>query len=474
MTAKKTKTVKLDNIVLRNAKPGARFNDLSTVGLSLDVSPKGLKTWFMRVTVDGEQIPRYKIGTYPNLGIADARRIAEKHHGMAYQGINPKGALTDKVKTRGAAGVASWSFADLLDAFCDDKAESTIARSGEAYKIRRNIENHIFPHIPPTIKAVKITFAMCIDALEPLAKHRPALFKVVQKHLRQVINFMSLSDDSLRDVVLKIDTGEFSRKFKKQTKNTVQKSYRALPVDAVPEFYQYFLDKQENNRLENALAIEALLFLMLTGARSAEVIGSKAKPSQPHRFIPAATWNQIDFNKRIWTISAERTKAGYDHLVPLSDQAISILKKTRLKSTKTKPTDPIFFSHLNRGGDSQLSNGAIRSQLLKGPKYNFIDVQRYKKSQIIKAVPTAHGLRDTFATFACKAGFDLSLISLQLSHKPKQFKQDTSLETYLSTSLVNERRALVDAWGLYCATGKTPKGYQVEYTPDLNEIFAKT
>jgi integrase len=66
-------------------------------------------------------------------------------------------------------------------------------------------------------------------------------------------------------------------------------------------------------REREAPAALALEFCILTAARSGEVLG--------------ATWSEIDLGKKIWTIPANRMKAGREHRVPLCNRAISILQK---------------------------------------------------------------------------------------------------------------------------------------------------
>lgn len=470
-TAKKTRKTAISNITIRDAKPGDKIKDTTAQGLILEVTPKGLKTWFMRLSIRGEQI-RYKIGAYPNVTIAGARKIAATHLDIAADGGDPRELLEVKALTRKkGGGAATWTLEQLLDAYCEHKKTILLDRSGEAYKIRRNIENHIYPMIAPTTRAAKITFADCIDALAPLAKSRPKTFKTVQKHFRAVINHLSVADISLRGEVLRIDKGEFARHFEEHTKNLTTQSYTALPVDAAPAFYEFFIERQYKNTMRNALAIEALLFCMLTGARTSEVIGAKPKPSNPDRFIEAMKWHELDFANAVWNIPASRTKNGYDHAIPLNRQALSLLKKVRLKSDKTGLNDPVFFSHLNHDGGLQLSNSALDRQIKNGPAFKYVKREKHKDSVIIERQPTVHGLRDTLGTFLLKAQFAPFYISLQLGHKPAEFNQDQSLETYLSTNTVEERRPLMQVWGDYCATGKTPKNYMPEYMPNVKRIL---
>jgi integrase len=103
----------------------------------------------------------------------------------------------------------------------------------------------------------------------------------------------------------------------------------ALPYDEVNSFIMELQSR-------DAMAALALAFTILTAVRSGESIG--------------ATWDEVDLNKAIWTIPAERMKAGNEHRVPLSSRTIEMLE-----TTKALDSDFLFTSA--KGG--KLSNMAI-------------------------------------------------------------------------------------------------------------------
>src|SRR3546814_12441741 len=82
-----------------------------------------------------------------------------------------------------------------------------------------------------------------------------------------------------------------------------------------------------------AVAARALEFAILTAARSGELLG--------------ATWDEIDIEKKIWTIPAERMKAGREHRVPLSSRAMEIIDEMAKLGTEgyvfpgPKPKKPL-------------------------------------------------------------------------------------------------------------------------------------
>jgi integrase len=125
----------------------------------------------------------------------------------------------------------------------------------------------------------------------------------------------------------------------------------ALPWKEAPVFVAAL-------RKREALAARCLEFVILTAARSGEAL--------------EASWDEIDFDERTWTVPAVRMKAGAEHVVPLSPAAISLLEA--LRPSEAKPTDPIFAV-----GGATRSNMA--TMLLRRMGYSHV---------------TTHGFRSTF------------------------------------------------------------------------------
>ena len=99
----------------------------------------------------------------------------------------------------------------------------------------------------------------------------------------------------------------------------------------------------------------AFHFLVLTAARSGEV--------------RSATWNEIDLDAAVWTISASRMKANRDHRVPLCRRAIDILREARTLGDATGLVFPSW----------------------RGKTLSDMTLSKLLKEQRVKAVPTASG-----------------------------------------------------------------------------------
>ncbi|WP_246021757.1 tyrosine-type recombinase/integrase [Alteraurantiacibacter aquimixticola] len=103
------------------------------------------------------------------------------------------------------------------------------------------------------------------------------------------------------------------------------KHHATMPYPEIPQFLVSLRKRSSVGRL-------ALEFLILTAARSGEMRG--------------ATWNEIDLAKKLWTVPAERMKAGNTHVVPLSRSAINVLR--RAKQFRSPRSDLIFPGQVSR------------------------------------------------------------------------------------------------------------------------------
>jgi integrase len=183
------------------------------------------------------------------------------------------------------------------------------------------------------------------------------------------------------------------------------KHHPALPFAEVADFVA-------DLRGRPAVAARVLEFVILTAGRSGEVRGM--------------TWGEVDLGARIWTVPADRMKAGAVHEVPLSDAALKVLAS--VNEDGLKPTDYVFPAP--RSGS--LSDMAL-SQLLK----------RMGRGDI-----TVHGFRSTFRDWAGETTqFGREEIEMALAHTVA-----SSVErAYRRGRAVEKRRELMTAWAEYCA-----------------------
>lgn len=180
------------------------------------------------------------------------------------------------------------------------------------------------------------------------------------------------------------------------------KHYTALPWRQVPEFVGQLTERE-------AIAAHCLRFLILTAARSGEARG--------------ATWDEIDLDRKVWVVPAERMKAAEEHQVPLSEPALDILK-----SVSGLDASFIFPSPQTRS--RQLSVNAFRPLLARMGREGL----------------TVHGFRSSFRDWCSESAHaPRELAEAALAHKVG----DATERAYARSKLLERRRGLLDAWGQY-------------------------
>ncbi len=176
------------------------------------------------------------------------------------------------------------------------------------------------------------------------------------------------------------------------------KHHAALPYAELPGFIGAL-------RQREGTAARAFEFMILTAARTGEVIG--------------ADWAEIDLDRRIWTIPAERMKAGREHRVPLTPRAIELLgQPPDLRS------GPVFTSGRST---EPLSNMAFLALL-----------KRMDRSDL-----TGHGFRSTFRDWVAeKTEFPNELAEMALAHTVS----DKVEAAYRRGDMFERRRTLMSNW----------------------------
>lgn len=209
-------------------------------------------------------------------------------------------------------------------------------------------------------------------------------------------------------------SGENPARWKGHLKNALPtrkretvKHHDAMDYKGVPEFYQ---------SLSDAMAARALRFLILTASRSNEVLGAR--------------WEEFDLEAAVWTVPKERMKAREEHRVPLSPQALLIIKDLREISISS-------FVFFGQQPNRPLSNMSME-MLLRRMK---IDV-------------TVHGFRSSFRDWSGDAtNFSRDIAEAALAHAVGNKVE----AAYRRSDALEKRRKMMEAWGNYCSMTKTAK-----------------
>lgn len=151
----------------------------------------------------------------------------------------------------------------------------------------------------------------------------------------------------------------------------------------------------------------AFRFVVLTAARTSEVLG--------------ATWTEIDFDAKTWTIPASRMKAGKPHRVPLSTAAVEVLQEAH---QRTHGSGLVFVSPRRK----RLDEASLRRVMLR-----------------IGVEATVHGFRGAFKSWCMESGIARDVAEFSLAHS---FMSDVEA-SYVRTNLLGKRRPVMEAWAAY-------------------------
>lgn len=354
----------LTDVAIRNAKPRSKAYKVSDgKGLFLQVQPNGSRLWRYAYRFDGKQ-KLLALGAYPETGLSEAREKHREAHKQVGNGIDPSEAKKETRRTRQLN--AANSFESVAREWHETKCHTLQPRY--AGFVLRRLEADVFPKLgerpirditPPELLAV-------IKVIEK----RGAL-EVAQRALKACGQIFMYG----------IATGRADRNpaadLQGALKTAKKENFAHLQENELPEFLQK-LETYQGMR-QNQLAVKLLL---LTFVRTSELRG--------------ALWSEIDFDKAEWRIPAERMKMKRPHIVPLSKQALTILKELRLMNGKWQYVFPNPYKPIK----CMSENGVL----------NVIYRMGYRGRT------TGHGFRHTASTILNEQGFNRDHVERQLAH----------------------------------------------------------
>jgi integrase len=403
---------------VRTAGPG-KHHDGGGTGLFLRVDPNGGRFWIQRVTIHGKR-REIGLGGFPVVGLADARKAALTNKQLAFAGGDP---LAERRKTRETltfAEAVERYLAAKLDEFRNDKHKKQWAATLDTYA------RPVLGDMP----VQSIGVADVLRALQPIWASKTETASRLRGRIEAVLSWATVAGHREGPNPARWK-GNLSELLPKATKVAKADNQPALALGDVSRFW-VALGKRDG------MAARALEFLTLTAARSGEVRG--------------ATWDEITFGARdktdltdltplatlattaTWTIPASRMKAGREHRVALTAEAVAILQS--LPRMEGSPF--VFFAP--RGGElSDMTLSAVMRRMQdteeKAGGLGFIDPRNKRP-----AVP--HGLRSTFRQWAAERGYPRDMAEIALAH----FIGSEVERAYQRSDMLERRRAMMADW----------------------------
>lgn len=396
--------MKLTDSACRAAKPANNpYKMTDGAGLYLLVKPNGSKIWQMKYAFLGKE-KTFSIGQYPLVTLAEARDARSHAKKLLQQGIDPTQAK--KQEKRSAIRIAQNTFkSTALEWYETKKPEWS---ESHAKNVLHRLETDIFPFVG-NAPIKEISAPDLLHALRKIEKRGAWDLAIRTRQIcGQVFRYGIQLGRCDRNPAHDLHGALKTRK---------TEHYAAITPDEIPELVRavHRNDARLYPRTRNAILLSLLTF---------------QRPTE----IREARWSEIDLEKGLWTIPAERMKKKREHTIPLSRQAIAILKEQKEETTLLQ-TDWVFPSHIRPR--NAMSNNTVRVAL---HKLGF------------KGRMTAHGFRALARTAIREAlDYEPDVIEVQLAHKAA----GPLGEAYNRAQFLKQRIVMMQEWADYIDTVST-------------------
>ncbi len=396
-------------------EPG-RYSDKN--GLILVVSATGSKRWIQRLVIRGKRTDM-GLGSADFLTLAQAREVAKTNRGIAREGGDP---LADRRREQEIP-----TFATASDSFL--KMKRTEFRNA---KHIQQWENTLSTYADPVLGRLRVSEITVHDVkrvLDPIWRQKNETAARLRGRIEAVLSFATVHGWRSGPNPAAW-SGNLDMLLPKPAKVKQVTHHPALDVDDIPDWYHQLVRR-------NGIAPRALEFAALTWARSGEVRG--------------ATWEEIDLDRRTWSIPKARMKAGEPHVIPLSEPAVRLLR-----SLPRQTHSPLIFAAPRGGMLSDMSLSAVMRRMhtsrvehdlaINGrfpPEVQLTEQQAGWRDPQSGRPAVPHGLRSTARVWAGRTGHPRELAEHALAHTV-----GSKVElAYARDTMVERRRPMMEQWG---------------------------
>jgi len=373
-------------------------------GLYLRVRPSGSKAWVFRGTVNGRE-REVGLGPFPDTSLAAARDDALQCRRWILAGLDPRIERKREDQTIP-------TFNEAVERYVKSHAPGWCDRH------RLNWENSLKRHASPVLGDMpvnEIRIEHVLKVLKPLWDKKTETAANVRQRIEKVLDACAVHGDRSSENPARW-RGRLQAVLPKKSDVSKVKHYESMAWADVPEFMTKLREK-------NGIGARALEFTILTAARSGETRG--------------AVWSEIDLKAKTWTIPADRMKTKKEHRVPLSVQAVNLLRE----APRIDDSPLVFPSPLT---GRQLSNMTLLKILR--------DFGLEKE--------TVHGFRTSFRVWVSEGTNVLGEVGeAALSHGVKNQTE----AAYARSDHFNKRRSLMDRWGRWCASTPVEKVVEIGF-----------
>jgi integrase len=383
--------------IARLTRPG-RYLDAH--GLYLQVMSATNRSWLLRYELRGKK-HWLGLGSLATFTLEEARQRARRARQLLADGINPLDAKRAERAQQAIAAAKNKTFSAVAAEFFDAHAGSWSRKHHAAWQ--RTLATHAYPSIG-NLPVAAIDEALVLNVLQPIWGSKTVTAKRLRLRIASVLDFASAAGYRNGSNPARWE-GHLQHLLAAPEKIATVRHMPALPYTELPAFLTEI-------RALSGFPARALEFAILTAARTGEVTGAR--------------WSEIDLINATWTIPGARMKAGKEHRVPLSRQAVALLRALPRESQF------VFV-----GPKAGTAIGAIAMWRCLRRLRNDIAV---------------HGFRSSFRTWVEEqTSFPAVIAEEALAHVIGNAVQ----RAYRRTDLFNKRQRLMQMWADFISAPRT-------------------
>lgn len=392
----------LSDVQLRRAKPEDKpYRLRDTGGLYLDIRPSGVRVWRCRFKIKGKE-GVFTIGDYPGVSLSAARAERDRIKTLTRQGINPNEAKA--IEKQMAEAEAANTFEIVArEHFLNKQSKWS---DTYAHQYLTVMEGDVFPYIGhiPARDIKPIDILQILKRME--ARGAPTLAINARMWCSQVFRY------AVTTLRADIDPAAM-------LKGSIEKpEVRHNPGLDVVNIKQIAADLEGFAGFRTTVI--GIWLMLICFPRTVE--------------LRRARWDEFDFEARVWSLTPERMKKKRRHLVPLSDQAVDLLKELHtltggqqwLFPNNRRPYDCMTATTINRALERMGWKGEL----------------------------SGHGFRTTASTLLHEMGYRTEVVEKQLAHADA----NKNRAAYNHAEYLAERREMLQVWadwvwslrGLFC------------------------
>jgi integrase len=394
---------KLDALGVKRAKARGYLADGG--GLYLQIGATGSKSWVFRFR-DGPKLREMGLGPSHTLTLAEAREAAQACRKQRLAGMDPIAARIEHRATARLEAAKAVTFEQCAKQYMEGH-KAGWQNAKHAAQWGSTLKAYAYP-VFGKLPVAGVDTGLILKALATIWTTKVETASRLRQRIEAVLDWAKVHGYREGENPARWK-GHLDHSLPARAKVAKVEHHAALPYGEIGAFMAKL-------REQPGTSARALEFAILTAGRTAEVL--------------EATWGEIDFAAKVWTVPASRMKAGKEHKVPLNAPALALLKQLEKEKLCS------FIFHGRKAG-KPLSNMAL-----------LMTLRRMDRADL-----TAHGFRSTFRDWAAeRTSFPREVAEAALSHT----LGDKVEAAYRRGDLITKRTKLMDAWGTFCAQRFAP------------------